>query len=112
MQRVPLVFLAVATALGCGPGEPAAPPPRVLPRPPPVVATAAPPPVDIRPGATHPTYPATRKEDVKDVLFGTEVKDPYRWLEDEKSLEVQRWMTEQDAVARDYLAKLPGRDAI
>ena len=27
-------------------------------------------------------YPATRRVEQKDVLFGTEVRDPYRWLED------------------------------
>ncbi|HZH75898.1 MAG TPA: hypothetical protein VEY88_07695, partial [Archangium sp.] len=35
------------------------------------------------------TYPATRAEAVVDTLHGVEVADPYRWLEDEKSPEVQ-----------------------
>jgi prolyl oligopeptidase len=56
--------------------------------------------------------PSTRAESVRDTLFGTEVLDPYRWLEDEKSTEVQAWMTEQDAFARKVLSALPGRDAL
>ena len=30
-------------------------------------------------------YPETKKGEVKDVYFGTEVNDPYRWLEDDRS---------------------------
>jgi prolyl oligopeptidase len=58
------------------------------------------------------TYPASRRDQVKDVLHGIEVQDPYRWLEQEKSAEVQQWMTAQDRYARERLGKLPGRDAI
>jgi prolyl oligopeptidase len=61
---------------------------------------------------THPIYPATRREDVKDVLHGVEIADPYRWLENEKSDEVQAWMKAQDDVARAALAKLPEREAL
>ncbi len=57
-------------------------------------------------------YPLTRTVDAKDVLHGTTVTDPYRWLEDEKSDEVKKWMTDEDALARAELAKRPGRDAI
>jgi prolyl oligopeptidase len=40
------------------------------------------------------------------------VSDPYRWLEDGKSEEVRAWTAAQDTLARDYLSKLPGRDAM
>jgi prolyl oligopeptidase len=30
-------------------------------------------------------YPLTQKTDVKDTYFGTEVEDPYRWLENDTS---------------------------
>ncbi len=57
-------------------------------------------------------YPATRAEQVVDTLHGVQVADPYRWLEDEKAPEVQAWMKAQDALAREQLGKMPGRDAL
>ncbi|MFY2563718.1 prolyl oligopeptidase family serine peptidase [Corallococcus terminator] len=57
-------------------------------------------------------YPATRVDAVVDTVHGTTVPDAYRWLEDEKAPEVQAWMKAQDAVAREALAKVPGRDAL
>ncbi|MFL5349532.1 MAG: prolyl oligopeptidase family serine peptidase [Hyalangium sp.] len=58
------------------------------------------------------SYPATRSEPISDTLHGVPVADPYRWLEDEKSPEVQAWMKAQDALTREALAKVPGRDAL
>ena len=57
-------------------------------------------------------YPPSRTVDVTDVLHGVGVTDPYRWLEDAKSPEVQAWMKAQDDLTRQRLASLPGRDAI
>jgi prolyl oligopeptidase len=55
-------------------------------------------------------YPFTRAEAIEDTIFGVKVKDPYRWLEDVKSAEVQSWMNEQDSYTRKELAKLPNRE--
>jgi len=57
-------------------------------------------------------YPPARRVDQVDDLHGLRVTDPYRWLEDDKSDEVTRWVDAQDALARAYLSKLPGRDAM
>ena len=57
-------------------------------------------------------YPSTRRDSVVDVLHGVEVPDPYRWLEDVESPEVQKWMDVQDEHARGFLNALPGRDAL
>ena len=57
-------------------------------------------------------YPKTRTVDVSDTMFGATVRDPYRWLEDEKSPEVQAWVKAQDDLARSELLKLPGRGAL
>ncbi|EPX59043.1 Prolyl endopeptidase [Cystobacter fuscus DSM 2262] len=57
-------------------------------------------------------YPPTRTEAVVDTLHGVPVPDPYRWLEDERSPEVQAWMRAQDAFTREHLARAPGRDAL
>src|SRR5690349_15893477 len=56
--------------------------------------------------------PDTRRDDIKDTIHGEVVADPYRWLEDEKSPEVQAWMDAQDDYARAELGRLPGRDAL
>jgi prolyl oligopeptidase len=67
------------------------------------------------PAAVRPSrlaYPPTRKAEVKDVLHGVTVADPYRWLENAKSPEVQSWMDAQDALARGELRSMPGRDAM
>jgi prolyl oligopeptidase len=61
---------------------------------------------------TGPVVPQTRTQLTEDFIHGVKVKDPYRWLEDEKSKEVQEWMGAQDAYARAQLHKLPERDAL
>jgi prolyl oligopeptidase len=58
------------------------------------------------------SYPETRREDVVDTIHGVEVADPYRWLEDVESDEVQQWMTAQDDVTRAYLEELPYRERL
>jgi prolyl oligopeptidase len=59
----------------------------------------------------HP-WPSTRAADVTETLHGRTIADPYRWLEDEQSPEVQAWMAAQDRYARDALAAGPGRDEL
>lgn len=57
-------------------------------------------------------YPETRKTDTVDVYFGTEVADPYRWLEDDNSEETAAWVKAQNEVTDAYLAKIPFRNQI
>src|SRR5687767_8100106 len=57
-------------------------------------------------------WPDTRVVDATDTLHGMSVADPYRWLEDETSAEVQAWMTAQDGYARAELARAPSRDEL
>lgn len=57
-------------------------------------------------------YPPTKKGDVKDTYFGTEVEDPYRWLEDDNSAETAEWVKTQNQLTFGYLEKLPNRDLI
>ncbi len=58
------------------------------------------------------TYPKTKKVNVSDTYFGTTVEDPYRWLEDDRSVETAEWVKEQNAVTNSYLEKIPFRDSI
>lgn len=61
-----------------------------------------------------PAYPATPREETVETIFGHEVADPYRWLENDVrgDLAVRAWVSAENAVTRDHLAALPGRDAI
>ncbi|MDI3282199.1 prolyl oligopeptidase family serine peptidase [Polyangium sp. 15x6] len=83
-----------------------------IPPPPPAKTTEA---AEAKPDVSAPKpafpYPATRKIDASDTFFGVKVADPYRWLEDERSPEVQAWVKAQDDLARAELAKLPKREA-
>lgn len=58
------------------------------------------------------TYPETRKVDTVDTYFGTEIKDPYRWLEDDRSDETAAWVKAQNEVTFGYLEKIPFRNQI
>jgi prolyl oligopeptidase len=53
--------------------------------------------------------PATPVRDVIDDYFGVKISDPYRWLEDLKSPEVQAWFQAQGKYADGYLMGLPSR---
>jgi prolyl oligopeptidase len=57
-------------------------------------------------------YPDTRTVNQKDNYFGTLVKDPYRWLEDDNSAQTKEWVKEQNKVTQDYLSKIPFREQI
>ena len=49
--------------------------------------------------------PPSRRDDVVDVLHGIEVRDPYRWLEEGDSPEVQAWVDAQNSYTRSILER-------
>ena len=57
-------------------------------------------------------YPETKKVDTVTNYFGTEVKDPYRWLEDDRSEETEAWVKAENKVTFDYLNQIPYRDSL
>jgi len=57
-------------------------------------------------------YPDTRKTETNDTYFGTNVKDPYRWLEDDRSAETAAWVKAENEVTYNYLSQIPFRDAL
>lgn len=58
-------------------------------------------------------YPETRKDTtVVEDHFGTQVADPYRWLENDTSAETADWVKRQNAVTQQYLSTIPFRDSI
>lgn len=54
----------------------------------------------------------TKKEVVVDNFHGTEIADPYRWLEDPKNPEVQEWVDLQNEKTQAYLTGYPHRDKV
>lgn len=60
----------------------------------------------------HLPYPETERGNVMDNYFGTEVADPYRWLEDDNSEATAAWVKAENEVTFDYLSKIPFREAI
>lgn len=58
------------------------------------------------------TYPISRKGEVVDTYFGTQVADPYRWLEDDMSSETHDWVVAENKVTHNYLSQIPYRDKI
>jgi prolyl oligopeptidase len=57
-------------------------------------------------------YPVTRRITHTDTYFGTEIADPYRWLEDDHAPETTAWVEAQNAVTFAYLESLSHREAI
>jgi prolyl oligopeptidase len=57
-------------------------------------------------------YPPARQSDVVDDYHGTNVADPYRWLEDPDSPETRAWIEAENRVTNAYLSQIPARDAI
>ncbi len=62
--------------------------------------------------ATPMNYPPTKKQTITTTYFGTEVKDPYRWLEDDRSLETKDWVKAQNKLTFSHLHKIPSRNII
>jgi len=57
-------------------------------------------------------YPITEKVDQVDDYFGTQVADPYRWLEDDQAEDVKAWVQRQNELTFSYLENIPFRQKI
>ena len=57
-------------------------------------------------------YPITKKNNVYDSYFDTKIEDPYRWLEDDRSPETEKWVIEQNKITNNYLGLIPYRDSL
>ncbi|WP_254062406.1 prolyl oligopeptidase family protein [Acidobacterium sp. S8] len=68
--------------------------------------------IEGRNGITLPAPPPTAKNTVIDNLHGTEVADPYRWLEDGDSPQTREWITSQIKYTDEYLSQVKMRPQI
>lgn len=57
-------------------------------------------------------YPVSAKGTVTDNYFGTEVSDPYRWLENSNRKATKDWVTAQNEVTFNYLNQIPFRKEV
>ncbi len=57
-------------------------------------------------------YPLTEKKVMVDTYFGTDIEDPYRWLEDDLSSNTMNWVDSQNEVTFNYLNSIPYRDKL
>lgn len=57
-------------------------------------------------------YPITKKNNVYDSYFDMKIEDPYRWLEDDRSPETEKWVIEQNKITNNYLGLIPYRDSL
>jgi radical SAM/SPASM domain protein of GRRM system len=60
------------------------------------------------------SYPVTRRIHQIDTLHGTNVEDPYRWLEADihTSKEITEWVADQNKITAAFLADIPEREPI
>ncbi len=57
-------------------------------------------------------YPTTEKVNQVDNYFGTEVRDDYRWLEDDTAAATAKWVEAQNKVTFAYLEQIPFRNQL
>jgi len=57
-------------------------------------------------------YPKTTTVDHSDNYFGTQVPDPYRWMEQDTAAAVKEWVGEQNKVTFGYLNQIPFREKV
>jgi prolyl oligopeptidase len=57
-------------------------------------------------------YPSTLKTDHTDTYFGTQVTDPYHWLEDDNAAQTKAWVEAQNALTFGELERIPFRAAL
>src|SRR6185369_14582987 len=58
------------------------------------------------------TYPQSKKIEHVDDYHGTQVADPYRWLEELDSEGTRQWVEAQNKLTFDWLAHVPARETI
>lgn len=58
------------------------------------------------------SYPVTKEAKQVDEYHGVKVNDPYRWLEDDNSVETKTWVEVQNKTTNKYLSQIPYKDGI
>lgn len=53
------------------------------------------------------SYPEAERQDITDDYFGHKVADPYRWMENDTSAQVEAWVEAENTITNAYLKKIP-----
>jgi prolyl oligopeptidase len=69
-------------------------------------------PIQIQPEVPVLKYPSAKQDNIMDNYHGTEVADPYRWLEDPDSESTREWVNAQNDLSRSWLEGIPHRKPI
>ncbi len=64
------------------------------------------------PSPTALVYPTARRSELTENHHGTQVRDPYRWMEELDSAETREFVLAQAKLTDSYLAQIPAREAI
>jgi prolyl oligopeptidase len=62
--------------------------------------------------ATKLVYPRAERQGVVEDYHGTQVADPYRWLEDPDSAPTRAWITQENALTQSWIQAVPEREKI
>ena len=62
--------------------------------------------------AQVPKPPLSKVDNVREVIHGVEIIDPYRWLEEQNSPETRAWIDAQNKYTHSLLDDLPSRPLI
>ena len=54
-------------------------------------------------------YPKAKTVDSSTNFFGTIVKDPFRWMENENDPDLKKWIDEENKLTQEYLSQIPYR---
>ena len=104
---------ASAAPASVAPASAAPAPPAPVPAPafgpPPSARAAQAGPGVVEPASQKPAPPPTTVREVVDTLHGVEIRDPYRWLEDQDAPATRGWIDAQNAYTDAVLHALPGR---
>ncbi len=57
-------------------------------------------------------YPKAHKDSVVENFHGTQVSDPFRWLENSDSDETKKWIEEQNSITQQYLKDVTQKESI
>ena len=58
------------------------------------------------------SYPEARQANTVDTYFGTEIHDPYSWMENDTTAEVAAWVKAENEITFAHLNKIPFRQQL